>query len=144
MTDVFKALAEDHREVLEILRRIRAETDPQRRGVLFDEVKTSLRTHSEFERKAFYPEAEKRSDQIGRQEIESDLEEHDEVEAILRAMETEASSSDAWMQHCHRLCHAVEEHADHEERTLFPLAEKALSADRARKLGEEYTRDWKG
>lgn len=144
MTDVFKALSEDHREVLDILRRISAEGDPQRRGVLFDEVKTSLRTHSEFERKAFYPEAQKRSDHINGEEIQSDLDEHDEVEAILRAMETEHPSSDAWTEHCRRLYAAVEEHAGHEETVLFPLAKQALSEEGARRLGEEYTREWKG
>ncbi|MCA1973249.1 MAG: hemerythrin domain-containing protein [Caenispirillum sp.] len=144
MTDIFKALTEDHREVLDILRTITAESDPQRRRVLFDEVKGALRTHSEFERKAFYPEAERQSDRIDRAEIASDLEEHDEAEAILKAMETEDPSSEAWMQHCRRLYNAVEEHAGHEEHVLFPLAEAALPADRARALGEEYQRQWKG
>lgn len=143
MTDIFKALSEDHREALDILRAITAETDPQRRAVLFDEVKTSLRAHSEFERKTFYPEAEKRSDRIDQSEIENDLEEHEEVEAILKAMETEDPSSDAWMQHCRKLYNAVEEHAGHDEHVLFPLAEGAMSDERARKLGEDYRRDAK-
>lgn len=143
MTNIFTALEEDHREVVDLLRRLCAETDPERRRVLFDEMQESLRTQRAFERAALYPEARKQAPDIGGDEIEDELRTHDAVENLLRAMEKEDPAADTWTRHCRSLLTTLEEDREAGRCGLLHRLHQVIGDHTARMLGDEYEGRWK-
>lgn len=140
MPDIFTVLQDDHREVMDLLRQLTAETDAERRRVLFDEVQEVLRTHSAFEVRSLFPEARRAAPDLADGPLGAMTTEHDAVEALLCAMETEDPGTDAWSAHCRDLLATLERHARHIENTVFRRARVALSGTAACRLAEDYER----
>lgn len=143
MTDLLTALREDEEEILDLLRRLAPETDPERRRVLFDEVGTALRQRLAFERQELYPLACHTAADGSRQRLEDEIARRAGMEAVLDRMEEEPVASARWQRHCRRLCALMESHPPVADGILAAGAVAALGQAEAARLADRFETDWK-
>jgi hemerythrin superfamily protein len=134
LVGVFTTLSEQHGEVGALLKRVKA--DPARRAELWPKIRQELVSHEKAELREIYP--------VLREFPETQvLAERHETEAtelsalIDRIHETEMASA-SWGQLFDRLVGLVQQHVQEEEHEIFPRAQQAIGADRAKELEPRF------
>ncbi|MCP3819744.1 hemerythrin domain-containing protein [Streptomyces sp. A3M-1-3] len=135
--NVIAELTADHREVDALFTKIesRPPGDPMRRE-LADELTMELVRHSVAEEEHLYP-AVRRFVDDGDDIADKEIDDHGEVERMLKELEDcrpDDASFDALIS---RLKSAVTAHVADEENQLFPLLADACSAESLQQLGEK-------
>jgi iron-sulfur cluster repair protein YtfE (RIC family) len=98
----------------------------------------ALAPHAQLENELlFEPLAEALGDAAG--PVPVMLAEHDEIDAMLQRA-ARATSAQAARDLLRRVVELARDHFEKEERIAFPLAESVLSAEKLRRLGEEWSR----
>lgn len=112
--------------------------EAQRRREVVDEIAEKLSRHAAIEEQAFYPTVREvlpeRED-----EIEHDLEEHQEVKEILARLERLKTDEPEFDRIVRDLIADVRHHVREEEEDLFPDVRDALGQDSLDDLGEAMT-----
>lgn len=138
--NVIAELTADHREVEEYFSRLRALPvgDKQRREVL-DDLTIELVRHSVAEEMYLYP-AVREHVPGGGPLADKEIEEHAEVERVLKDLEDIDVDDTRFDALVIKLITDVTEHMREEEQQLFPSLAQACSSDQLMKLGDQVRR----
>jgi hemerythrin superfamily protein len=123
-TDVLDVLMAEHRQVEALLKDLRAATDPTTRRDLADEIIAQLVRHSVAEEAYVYPVVR---DYLpnGAEAVEHDMEEHDELEHILKELEGLEATDPAFDEVTLELQTTLAHHIAEEEAEQFPALRAA-------------------
>lgn len=126
--DVLDLLVAEHREVEELLRRVRHAGDAPTRRALADILIVHLVRHSLAEEVYVYPVLR---DHLvhGAESVEHDRDEHDELEYLLRDLESVDAADPRFMHVVVELQAVLTHHMADEEAEQFPLVRRAAPAD---------------
>lgn len=134
--DIVDLLLEDHAEAKQLLRRISASASDKREE-LFWELVPALVQHEVAEEVVVYPTIRSEAPD-GEREIEPRLKEQAEAEELLADMEKLNRASAEFEQKLKKLHEGVLEHAEAEERNIFPLLRALEDPEERGKLGVRY------
>lgn len=137
--DVVDILTADHREMIELLARIKDAPVPAERRDLADTVIAEVMRHAVAEEMYVYPAVEKHVPN-GAEEVKHDKEEHDEIVQIMKSMEDVDASDPAFMGLVQKLEERLRHHANDEETDQFPQLRAHIPADELIDLGEKVER----
>ena len=141
--DVTEILTADHLEMIELLDQIETSTDPSDRRALADAVTAEVMRHSVAEEMFVYPVME-RDIPGGKDEVEHDKEEHEQIVRVLKDLEGVDPADGRFVELVQQLRSVLQHHATDEEAEQFPqlrahvpheqLVEMAEKVDKAKKL----------
>jgi hemerythrin superfamily protein len=134
--DVIDILTTDHREMLELLRQIEQTADPGQRRDLADTVIAEVMRHAVAEEMLVYPAIEEHVPN-GKEEVEHDKKEHDEIVQLMKRMEDVDSSDPTFMELVRELEGQLRHHANDEETDQFPKLRAHIPPERLVDLGEK-------
>jgi hemerythrin superfamily protein len=137
--DVVDILTADHAEIHALLATIRTEADAGRRRDLADTVVAELVRHSVSEEMHVYPAMRKHLPD-GDQAVEHDIEEHKEIETLLKELEKADASGPEFADVVQRLGAVLDDHVADEEREQFPLLRARVPAEELVEIGAKVER----
>lgn len=117
--DVVDILTLDHREMEDLLDKIKQSPDAEQRRDLTDTLIAEVMRHSVAEEMYVYPAMEKRIPH-GEEEAEHDKEEHDEIVQVMKQLEDADAAGPDFMDRIHKLDELLRHHAKDEEADQFP------------------------
>jgi hemerythrin-like domain-containing protein len=132
--DVVDILTTDHRQMLELIAEIEGTTDPEGRRDLADTVIAEIMRHAVAEEMYVYPAIEEHLPN-GREEVEHDKEEHQEITELLKKLEGADASEPRFMDLVRELESNLRHHVDDEETDQFPKLRAHIPVDRLVELG---------
>jgi len=141
--DVRTLLKEDHRDVLDLARRIADEDSAAQRRTLFKTLKPLLTAHARAEERAVYSELVKaRSSRDSKDLGNEGFVEHSLVDILLERMsKTALAGSDAWKAHATVLKELLEHHIEEEEKEIFDELGEHFSDERREAMAEAFLED---
>jgi hemerythrin superfamily protein len=137
--DIVSVLKHDHREVEELFDQIERTTDPARRRELTDSVTIELIRHAVAEEQYLYP-ATRQYLPDGDELADKEIEEHNEVEEALKALENMDTEDPEFMNTFRQMSNSVRQHLREEENDLFPRLQQNATVDALRELGKKVER----
>ena len=127
-------LAQQHRTVRKLLKKIARADDPRlRRSFLYD-VRECLRLHTSLEEEIFYPAVRGLRSKKAAPLVLEGVEEHHVLDVVLAEMPRVNPASATFAAKVAVLRGLVQHHLDDEEARMFPHAEKRLGKRRSREL----------
>jgi hemerythrin-like domain-containing protein len=123
--DVIDELTKDHREALDLLKKITNTSSAKERRDLADTVIAEVVRHSVAEEMWVYP-AMRKHVKDGDDEVSHDIDEHKQLEVIMKKLEHEDSSSKRFGELVEEMTEALRHHAEDEENDQFPRLRKAV------------------
>lgn len=134
LVGVFKTLSEQHGEVSAMLKRVKS--DPARRADLWPKIREELMSHEKGELHEVYPAL--RAHPATRELADRHEAEAGELSMLIHRIHQTDMSSAEWDQQFERLVALVELHVREEEHDIFPKAQEALGAERAKELEPRF------
>jgi hemerythrin-like domain-containing protein len=134
--DVVDVLTADHREVLGLIAQIRQSDNRVERRDLTDILIAELVRHSVAEEMYVYPAMRKHLPD-GEQAVEHDVEEHKELEVLMKRLEDVDPIEDPFDDLIDSLEETLRDHIDDEEVEQFPQLREAVPADELVEMGEK-------
>ena len=138
-TDMVSVLVTDHQEMKEFFRQLEVATSAEERRDVADRLTAEVARHSVAEEMYVYPAARKvlpNGDEL----IDEEIEEHQEVENLLKKWEGMAGDDPEFMPTFHSIKENLLHHIDEEEEPkLFPELQAALSQEELEDLGAKIT-----
>ncbi len=134
--DVVDVLTEDHHQVIELLGTIGEIPDPEQRRDLIDSVIAELVRHSVAEEMFVYP-AMRDHLADGDDLVEHDIEEHQELEETMKALEGADAAGVQFNELLDTLEEQLRHHASDEEEEQFPKLRQHLPQDVLVDLGKK-------
>ncbi len=138
--DMVSVLVKDHQEMKEYFAELEAATDADTRRDVADKLTAEVARHSVAEEMYLYPAARKvlpNGDEL----VDEEIEEHAEVEKLLKAWESMSGDDPEFLPTFQKIKANLLHHIDEEEEAeLFPAMQEALSVEEQEKLGEQITR----
>ena len=139
-TDMVSVLVTDHAEMKQYFRELEAATDPEERRDIADKLTAEVARHSVAEEMFLYPAARKALPN-GDELIDEELEEHSEVEELLKRWEGMKGDHPEFMSLFAQIRDGLLHHIDEEEEPkLFPEMQSALSKEEQEDLGAKITK----
>lgn len=135
-TDVVDILTADHRDMLELIGRIKDTPEADRRRDLADTVIAEVMRHAVAEEMYVYPAVEEHVPN-GAEEVEHDKKEHDEIVQVMKRLEDADASGPVFLQLVGELEAQLRHHIDDEESDQFPKLRAGIPADQLVTLGEK-------
>jgi hypothetical protein len=139
-TDFVSVLVKDREEMKEYFRELEAATDAETRREVADKLTAEVARHSVAEEMYVYPTAREvlpNGDAL----IEEEIEEHAEVEVLLKKWEGMDGDDPGFMTTYVQIRDGLLHHIDEEEEPkLFPELQRALSVEQQQELGAKITR----
>jgi hemerythrin superfamily protein len=139
-TDMVSVLVTDHQEMKEYFAELEAATDAETRRDVADKLTAEIVRHSVAEEMYLYPAARKvlpNGDAL----VDEEIEEHAEVEKLLKAWESMDGDDPEFLPTYQKIKTNLLHHIDEEEEAkLFPEMQRALDTEEQEKLGEQITR----
>jgi hemerythrin-like domain-containing protein len=139
-TDMVSVLVTDHNEMKDYFRELEAAADPKARRDAADKLTAEVARHSVAEEMYLYPAARKilpNGDEL----IDEELEEHAEVEELLKQWEGMDGDDPQFMTIYEQIRDGLLHHIDEEEEPkLFPEMQAALSQEEQEDLGAKITK----
>jgi hemerythrin superfamily protein len=133
--DVVDILTADHREVLELVGQIPTADAAQRRDMA-DTVIAELMRHSVAEEMYVYP-AMRDNLPDGESQVQHDVEEHQQLEEVMKDLEGVDSGDPRFLEVLGRLETVLRDHVSDEERDQFPMLRARLSAEQLVEMGQK-------
>ncbi len=138
-TDMVSVLVTDHQEMKEFFRQLEAATSADERRDVADRLTAEVARHSVAEEMYVYPAARKvlpNGDEL----IDEEIEEHQEVENLLKKWEGMSGDDPEFMPTFRAIRDNLLHHIDEEEEPkLFPELQAALSQEELVDLGAKIT-----
>jgi hypothetical protein len=134
--DVIEILTTDHREMVELLGQIEQTADPGRRRELADTVIAEVMRHAVAEEMYVYPAIEEHVPG-GKEQVEHDKQEHDQIVKVMKQMEDVDASDPAFMGLVLQMEAMLRHHATDEESEQFPQLRAHIPGEKLVKLGEQ-------
>ncbi|MEX5271715.1 hemerythrin domain-containing protein [Kocuria sabuli] len=135
-TDVVDILTADHRDMLELIGRIKDTPEADRRRGLADTVIAEVMRHAVAEEMYVYPAVEEHVPN-GAEEVEHDKKEHDEIVQVMKRLEDADASGPVFLELVGELEAQLRHHIDDEESDQFPKLRAGIPADQLVALGEK-------
>jgi hemerythrin superfamily protein len=132
--DVVDILTSDHAEITALLAVIGTEADPKRARDLADTVVAELVRHSVSEEMHVYPAMRKHLPD-GDQAVAHDIEEHKEIESLLKELESADATTPAFRDVVQRLVEVLDDHVADEEQDQFPQLRARIPAAELVEIG---------
>jgi hemerythrin-like domain-containing protein len=132
--DVVDMLTADHHEVLELVSQIRATDDTTARRDMTDTVIAELVRHSVAEEMYVYP-AMREHLPDGDAAVQHDIEEHQQLEETMKALESLDTGDADFLQALDELEQVLRDHVTDEETEQFPALRQHLSAEQLQEIG---------
>ncbi len=126
--DVIDILTNDHREVTTLLAEIQSATDPEVRRDLADTAISELVRHAVAEEMYVYPAIEKHLPN-GKEEVEHDKKEHDDVVKLMKQIEDVDSADPRFLELIREMDSQLRHHMTDEEADQFPQLRAHIPAD---------------
>ncbi|SFK79536.1 hemerythrin domain-containing protein [Geodermatophilus ruber] len=133
--DVVDILTADHQEVLGLVRQIPT-ADPAQRRDMADTVIAELMRHAVAEEMYVYP-AMRDHLPDGESRVRHDVEEHQQLEEIMKELERLDAADPSFTETLGRLEQVLRDHISDEERDQFPELRARLSRDQLVELGQK-------
>ncbi|WP_188194779.1 hemerythrin domain-containing protein [Nonomuraea sp. SYSU D8015] len=134
---VIEILTQDHREVEDMFTQLTAETDPEKRRRIADDVTIELVRHAIAEEMHLYP-AVRRHVPDGDAIADKELSDHAEIERVLKELEKMDTATGADFDTLvRRLVEDVTSHVRDEESNLFPALARHATPDDLLELGKK-------
>jgi hemerythrin superfamily protein len=133
--DVVDILTTDHHEVLDLVSRIPT-ADPAQRRDLADTVIAELMRHSVAEEMYVYPAMRDRLPD-GEAKVQHDIEEHQELEEVMKELEGVDAADARFLEVLGRLAEVLRDHVSDEETEHFPELRARVSADELVEMGRK-------
>ncbi|MBO6935308.1 MAG: hemerythrin domain-containing protein [Deltaproteobacteria bacterium] len=136
-TDIFARIRDDHdkhRTLVELVEKTKG--DSRGRRELFAKLATDVRAHADAEERVFYAELMKHTE--GREKAGHSVKEHHEADAIIEELLEMDYASTGWLNRFATLAEELRHHMDEEEKEIFPLAGRLLSAERKKAMVAEF------
>jgi hemerythrin superfamily protein len=134
--DVVEILTGDHREMMELLGRIKQTSDAGQRRELADALIAEVVRHAVAEEMYVYPAVEERVPD-GTRQVEHDKEEHQEIVEVMKQIEGLDAADQTFMLRIQQLEAQLRHHATDEESEQFPQLRAHLTAERLSELGRK-------
>jgi hemerythrin-like domain-containing protein len=139
-TDMVSVLVTDHNEMKDYFRELEAATDAKARREAADKLTAEVARHSVAEEMYLYPAARKilpNGDEL----IDEEIQEHAEVEELLKQWEGMDGDDPQFMSVYEQIRDGLLHHIDEEEEPkLFPEMQAALSQEEQEDLGAKITK----
>jgi hemerythrin-like domain-containing protein len=132
--NLYRMLKDDHDRVKELFSHV-TERREQPREDLFDQIERELQTHMEAEENYFYPALEEAED--GREKVLEAYEEHHVAKTLLDELDGTDPEDETWMPKMKVLKEIVNHHIEEEEKEIFSMARKELSAGQVEEIGRQ-------
>ena len=134
--DVVEILTADHREMMELLGRIKQTSDAGQRRELADALIAEVVRHAVAEEMYVYPAVEERVPD-GTRQVEHDKEEHQEIVEVMKQIEGLDAADQTFMLRIQQQEAQLRHHATDEESEQFPQLRAHLTAERLSELGRK-------
>lgn len=137
--DVVDLILEDHRLFESLMREMR-DSSSDRVGAreAFADV---LVAHGEAEEHHVYPRLEKRTDDVGAEEVHHGEEEHAQInEALLALLECKGTDTQKFDDAVEKMNEVLQHHITEEELTILNPAREEVEESERKKLGEAFLR----
>lgn len=135
--DALEILVLEHRRFEALLAQGEGLTERARKGrrQLLDSLMSELAAHERMEEQVLYPALLSYSHT--RETLTEGLHEHDSAEAIVNELEAIPTDDVEWGVRFKALKESLQDHMDHEEKHLFPVARGVFSREELRDLAEQ-------
>jgi hemerythrin-like domain-containing protein len=133
--DVVDILTTDHHEVLDLVSRIPT-ADPAQRRDMADIVIAELMRHAVAEEMYVYP-AMKDHLPDGERKVQHDIEEHQQLEEVMKELEGRDAADSQFLQTLGRLEQVLRDHVTDEESDQFPELRARLSPEQLVEMGKK-------
>src|SRR4051794_24978926 len=133
--DVVDILTTDHHEVLQLIAQIPS-SDAERRRDLADTVIAELMRHSVAEEMFVYP-AMKEHLPDGEEQVQHDVEEHQQLEEAMKELESLDGSDPRFLEVLGRLEAVLRDHVSDEETEQFPQLRVRIPAEDLQTMGKK-------
>lgn len=134
--DVVDILTTDHHEVLELVQRIPSVEDANVRRDMADTVIAELMRHSVAEEMYVYPVVRAQLAN-GEEQVEHDIEEHQELEEAMKALEGADANDVEFFEVLRRLEDVLRDHVSDEENDQFPQLRATVSPEQLAEMGRK-------
>ncbi len=135
-SDVVDILTADHHDMLELLRRAAQAPVAEERRDLIDTVIAEVMRHSVAEEMIVYPAVEKHVPN-GKDEVEHDKAEHDELVDLMKRMEDGDTADSGFLDLLHEFEEKLDHHAHDEEDEQFPKLRAHVPHEDLVEMGEK-------
>jgi hemerythrin superfamily protein len=136
--DIFQALRNDHRRMLDLVARLHADDEGENRATLQDELVELLADHARGEDTLVYPKLG-RSDAYEDQElVEVSREEHEHLDQLADDLAEFEVGEDGWEDRLLDLERVLKAHVETEEDRLFVRLSAVLETGEALALGRAF------
>ena len=138
--DFVSVLVKDHEEMKQYFRELEAAPDGKARREVADKLTAEVARHSVAEEMYVYPAARKALPN-GDQLIDEEIQEHSEVEELLKRWESMDGDDPQFLATFQQIRDGLLHHIDEEEEPkLFPQLQQALSLEEQQDLGDKITK----
>ncbi len=135
--DALEILKQDHKRVLSLIAQCEGRTDKARLHDLGKQIVRELSIHAELEEKLVYPKIRQLPEKAANFEIVEALEQHHIIKLILGELNGMAPTDDVYLAKILTLRDVLEAHIEVEEGEIFPLAQRNMSKNQLKELGNE-------
>jgi hemerythrin superfamily protein len=134
--DVVDILTSDHREMIALIGQIHSTPDASQRRDLADTLIAEVMRHAVAEEMYVYPAVE---DHVpnGKEDVEHDKKEHDEIVKLMKRLEKEEPSGPGFMELVQELEAQLTHHAGDEETEQFPKLRLHIPREKLVDLGQK-------
>jgi hypothetical protein len=133
---LFDALRDSHAIQRSLCRRLTHTRHPQRREMLFLQLKVELEAHAAAEERFLY--VPMLMTDAGLTATRHALSEHHDIEELCEDLSVRDKASDAWTETMAKLSHKVHHHLREEERKFFKVGGRLLSTRHKVQLAQQY------
>lgn len=140
--DVVDFLTDDHALMIELLTQIETTADPQERRDLADTVIAEVMRHAVAEEMHVYPAVEKHVPN-GKEEVEHDKKEHDELVDLMKQMEDLDAAQPEFMAKVREMHSLLQHHATDEETDQFSKLRQHIPREELVELREKVEKAMK-
>jgi hypothetical protein len=137
---IFEAIREDHeiqRTLIDLVTKTTGSSDG--RDELWTRLKGELEAHAAAEERYFYVPLMEHD--MTQDTARHSVAEHKELEDFVEQLDGYDMSGSQWIQTADELRERLIHHLDEEEKEVFPVAGKVLTADEKTSLADEYRSD---
>ena len=135
--DIYERIEADHDLQRELANKlVETQGDGPERRQLWERLRPEVEAHAAAEEQTFY--AELIQAPSAQEQARHSISEHKEAADLIEELESTDMASGAWLTKFKKLKEELEHHMDEEEKEIFPLAGRLLSAERKTAMVAEF------
>ena len=136
--DIRDLLTEDHREALELARRIEDCDDTGEAGALFSQLREAITKHARGEERVVYPALEDSGDPEAAGLAREAAVEHELVDLLLARMMRLRTASENWKARACVVRELLEHHIDEEQGEMYDTLARVCAPEEMQEMGRRF------